>query len=172
MIGPLIALLSAIFFALHAALVRRAVVQVSDASTGILISVPVVVPFLFLFLALTDQIRGLADLPWQSYAWLSAAGIFFFVVGRTLIYESTQLVGANITAILVRFNVLVSVVAGVTVLHEPLSWRMATGVLLILVGITMTGLSPRMFQNPDGRLTKVLGHLPLLSAASCLFRCT
>ena len=97
MIGPLIAILSAIFFALHATVVRRAVLQVSDASTGILISVPVAVPFLFLFLVFTGQLQSLAGLPWQSYAWLSAAGIVFFVVGRTLIYECTQLVGANIT---------------------------------------------------------------------------
>ncbi|MBW1836755.1 MAG: DMT family transporter [Deltaproteobacteria bacterium] len=155
MTGPLIALLSAIFFALHATVVRRAVLLVSDASTGMLISVPVAVPVLFLFLAFTGQLQGLVGLPWQSYAWLSTAGIFYFVVGRTLIYECTQLVGANITSILVRFNVLVSVVVGVTVLHEPLSWRMATGVLLILVGITMTGLSPRMFRDPNGRLTKI-----------------
>ena len=53
MTGPLLALLSAFFFALHAVFVRRAVLEVEDSSIGILISVPlslpILVPILLLF---------------------------------------------------------------------------------------------------------------------------
>ena len=66
----------------------------------------------------------------------------FFVVGRALIYNCIQLVGANIASILVRVNIPVSVVIGVLFLHEPLNWQMAAGVLLIIVGITLTGGKP------------------------------
>jgi len=155
MTGPFLALLAALFFAWHALLVRRAVLGVQDAAIGIIISVPAPLPFLFAIFILTGRVQQLVAFSWQSYIWLSMAGIFFFVVGRALIYKCIQLVGANIASILVRVNVPFSVAAGLLFLNEPLDWQTAAGVLLIICGITLTGLSPRMFRNPDGRFTKI-----------------
>ena len=56
MTGPLIALLSAFFFALHAVFVRRAVLGVQDSSIGILISVPLSLPILVPIVAASDQL--------------------------------------------------------------------------------------------------------------------
>jgi transporter family protein len=155
MTGPLLALVAAVFFALHAVFVRRAVLGVQDSSIGILISVPLSLPILIPVTAVSGQLPDVLRFPWQSYLWLSAAGIFFFVVGRTLIYRCTQLLGANISSILIRTSVLISVIIGIVFLKEPLSWRIAAGVLLITTGIMMTGTSAQMFRGVDGGLSKI-----------------
>jgi len=155
MIGSLFALLTAIIFALHDIFIRRAVIKVSAAGLGIMISVPMAVPLLFLIIAFTGQMRSILSFSWQGYVWLSLAGIFHFVVGRSLSYECIQLVGANITGILRRVNILVTVVIGISLLHEPLSWQLAIGVFLIITGITLAGLSPQTFRNSSGRFKKI-----------------
>ncbi|MFC1816728.1 EamA family transporter [Thermodesulfobacteriota bacterium] len=155
MTGSMFALLSALCFALTTVFTRRAVLKVSDASLGTLISVPMAVPFFVLILVFSGQLQSVLSFPWQSYVWLSAAGILHFVVGRSLFYKCVQLVGGNIAGILRRVNILVAVVIGISCLHEPLTWRLAIGVLLITIGITLTGLNPRLLQLSGGRFSKI-----------------
>lgn len=155
MIGSLFALLTAIAYALNGIVLRRAVLKVSDASLGTLISVPMAVPLFFLLLAFTGQVQSILNFSWQSYVWFSLAGIFHFVIGRSLSYKCVQLVGSNIAGILRRVNLLVTVVIGISVLSEPLSWRLAMGVLLIITGITLAGLNTQMFRDPNGQFKKI-----------------
>ena len=147
---------------------RRAVLKAQDSSVGILISVPLSMPILVPIVALSDQLSNVIRFPWQSYLWLSAAGIFFFVVGRTLIYRCSQLLGANISSILIRTSVLISVIIGIVFLKEPLNWRIAAGVLLITVGIMLTGTSSQMFRSADGSFSKIPA-MALLLGISCGF---
>lgn len=155
MIGSVFALLTAFAFAFTMIFARRAVLKVSDASLGTLITVPMAVPLFFLILAFTGQVRSILNFSWQSYVWLSLAGILHFVVGRSLSYKCVQLVGANIAGILLRINILVAVVIGVLVLHEPLSWQLAIGVFLMFTGITIAGSSPQVLQNSHDQLSKI-----------------
>ncbi len=74
MIGSLLALLSAVFFAFHAISTRRAVIEVTDARIGILISVPTAVFFLLPILIFKGQAGSLLSFSWQTYFWLSVAG--------------------------------------------------------------------------------------------------
>lgn len=155
MIGPVFALLAAIAYASNTILIRRAVLKVSDAALGILISVPMGVPLFFSILAVTGQTGSIFRFSRQDYLWLSLAGILHFVVGRSLYYECVQRVGANIAGILRRSNILVAVILGITVLDETLTWRLVAGVSLIITGITLTGFSPQTFRNTDGRFVRV-----------------
>ncbi|MFC1815105.1 EamA family transporter [Thermodesulfobacteriota bacterium] len=155
MIGPLLAVLTAISFGLHGVFLRRAVLKVSKASLGILITVPMSVPLFFFILVFTGQIRSILYFSWQNYVWFSLAGIFHFVVGRTLAYQCVQLVGANIASLLRRINILVAVVVGVSLLHEPLSWQLAIGVFLIIAGISIAGSSHQALRNSDGQFSKI-----------------
>ena len=155
MIGSVFALLSAMCFALNAIFLRRAVINVAAVRVGILISVPMAVPLLFLIIALSGRMQSLLNFTWKGYFWLSLAGIVHFVVGRTLNYKCIQLVGANIANILSRSDILISVVIGVAVLREPLSWSLAIGVLLILTGITLTGLNPQRSQQVSETLYRI-----------------
>ncbi len=155
MIGPLFAVSSALAFGLNNIFLRRAVLKVSDASIGILISVPMAVPLFFFILAVTGQAGSILSFSWQGYIWLSLAGIFHFAVGRALFYHCVQLVGANIANILRRTNILVSVIIGIALLKEPLSWQLAIGVLLIIIGITLPGLSSEVLRDSQGRFVKI-----------------
>jgi len=155
MTGSFFALLSAMSFALNAIFLRRAVIKVADISVGILISVPMAVPLLFLIIAFTGQFPSLLDFTWQGYVWLSLAGILHFAVGRTLNYKCIQLVGANIANILIRSDILISVVIGLLVRQEPFSWRLGVGVLLILTGITLSGFNSRQTQKAYESLYRI-----------------
>lgn len=149
------ALLSAMSFALNAIFLRRAVIIVADISVGILISVSMAVPLLFLIIAFTGQIQSLLNFTWQGYLWLSLAGIVHFVIGRTLSYKCIQMVGANIANILSRSDILISVVLGISVLGEPLSWGLGIGVFMILAGITLTGLNSQRTQKSYDSLYRI-----------------
>ena len=155
MTGSFYAVLTAVTFALNAIFIRRAVLNISDASLGTLFTVPIAVPFFFIFLAVTGQLQTIFGFSWQGYAWLSLAGIINFVTGRSLYYKCVQLVGANIANILRRVNILVSVVIGISLLHEPLSWQLAFGVLLIMSGITLAGINRQTVQNGGSRFSKI-----------------
>ena len=155
MIGSVFALLAAVFFASNTILIRRAVLKVSDASLGTLISVPMGVPLFFILMLFTGQVGVLFRFSWQAIVWLSVAGALHFVVGRSLYYGCVQLVGANIAGILRRTNILVSVVLGITLLSEPLTWKLAVGVTLIITGITLTGLSPQAIRSADGKIARI-----------------
>lgn len=155
MIGALFAISSAFAFAFNNIFIRRAVLKVPDAGIGALISVPMAVPLYFVVLAFTGQTGSVVNFSWRGYIWLSLAGIFHFVVGRTLFYHCVQLVGANIAGILRRTSILISVVFGITLLHEPLSWKLAIGVLFIIIGISLPGLSSQVLRDSDGRLVRI-----------------
>ena len=155
MSGPVFALLSALSYAFNSIFLRRAVVRVSDATIGTLISVPMAVPFVIVALVVTGQFSRIFDFSWQSYLWLAAAGIVHYVVGRSLYYSGVQLVGANITGILWRVNAPVAVILGISLLGEPLTWQLVTGVLLIVFGITVTGLNPQMLGTVKGQFSRI-----------------
>jgi drug/metabolite transporter (DMT)-like permease len=155
MTGSLFALLAAVTFALHNIFLRRAVLKVTDPSLGMLISVPMSVPVYYLVLTFTGRVHSVLSFSGQSYVCLILGGVLHFVIGRSLHYKCVQLAGANIALILSRVNILISVLVGVFVLHEPLSWYLATGVLLIIIGITLPGLNPNMLQNSNGQFSKI-----------------
>ena len=142
-----VAIVCAFAFGFNNIAERRAVIRVRDAAIGIMLSVPISVIFFMLAIIVIGQVGSIASFSWQNYGWLSAAGVIHFVVGRSLNYKVIQLVGANVSNVVRRTNALVSVILAITVLGEPLSWRLAAGVLLIVCGVVVTGLNPQMFRS-------------------------
>ncbi|MFC1894173.1 EamA family transporter, partial [Chloroflexota bacterium] len=126
---------------------RRAVIQVLDAALGVMITVPLAVPFFMIILICTGQIDSILGFSWQSYLWLSAAGCNSFILARSLNLKSLQLIGANATVILTRVNPLVSVILGVSILGEAVTWELVLGVLLIVFGVILVGVNPQMFRS-------------------------
>ena len=66
-----------------------------------------------------------------------------------------QLVGANITNLICRTNILVAVVIGISVLQEPMSGQLVVGVLLITIGISLPGLNQLLRRNANDRFPKI-----------------
>jgi len=48
--------------------------------------------------------------------------------------------GANLTIVFTRINILVAVAIGILLLHEPVSVELLLGVLLIFIGVTVPGI--------------------------------
>ena len=147
MSGEIIAILAALAFAFNGVVLRRASIRLSDASLGIFISVPVSIPLFLAILLAMGQTSRIASFEWQSYLWLSAAGIVHFIIGRSLHYSGTQLVGANITSLLTQLSPVVVLILGVSILNEPLSLHLIIGVLLIVCGVILVGWQRKMFDS-------------------------
>ncbi|MFC1894212.1 EamA family transporter, partial [Chloroflexota bacterium] len=126
---------------------RRAVMHVSDAALGVIITVPLSVLFFMIILIFIGQIDSIFSFSWQSYLWLSAVGFNTFILGRSLNFKSIQLIGANTNAVLVRVAPLVSVILGVSFLGEVVTWELVVGVLLIVLGVMLVGINPQMFRG-------------------------
>ncbi|MFC1980224.1 EamA family transporter [Chloroflexota bacterium] len=156
------AILGALALAMALFVLRRAVLNVSDSTVGVVVSTSMAMPFFMLVLVALGQVRSVVSLSWQSYAWLSTAGILHFVIARLLIYRCVQLYGANISQVMFRISPLVTVILGVSLLNEPLTWNLVAGALLIVGGVMVMSLNSQMFRSGQGLLSGVPRKLFLL----------
>ena len=118
MIAATLAILGALGYAFHGLVTRRAVINATDITSGVLISLPVGLALFAVVIISAGQIDAVTGFSWQSYFWLSATGIVLFVVGRLLYYKCIQLAGANSATIFARVSPLVAVTLGVSILNE------------------------------------------------------
>ena len=99
--GSLFAILGAVSFAINAVFTRRAVVRVKAPAAGVFITLYIAIPFFVVFLLSVGRLQAAAQFQWwQGYAFLVAAGIVHFVIGRSFNYACVQLVGANVRSVL------------------------------------------------------------------------
>ena len=155
MLGPFLALLSSITFALMNIFVRRASLKTVNAAFGAFVSVPTALAVLFAILIVSGQIRLLFSLSAISWAWFALAGILQFVVGLSIYYRCVQLMGANFAIVLSRINILISVAIGILFLHEPVSVNLLAGVMLIFTGIILSGLNKPLIRDSGGSLSTI-----------------
>ncbi len=155
MSGSAFAILSALFFAFNAMFTRKAVVKVPDATIGIYISVPIGALFSFLILITGGHLGGVVGFSWQNYVLLSAAGVVHYLVGRSFNYNCVQIVGANISNLLVRLRILVTVTLGISILGESLTWQLIVGVLILTLGVMFAGLNFQTFRDGQGLFSKI-----------------
>ncbi|MFC2009785.1 EamA family transporter [Chloroflexota bacterium] len=159
-----LSVLGALCFASHDVVLRRAVFRVSDATIGVLITIPLSVALYLGILAYLGQLQSIFSFSWQSYVFLSAAGIVTYTIGRSLLYNLMKISGSNITNILVTSGVpTISVILGITLLGELLSWELAGGVLLIISGVVITTLNPQMLRGGKGLIAGIPAKAYLLA---------
>ncbi len=147
MSGEILAFIAVLAFSANIIILRRAVLQVTNPTAGAIITVPISFLFVTITLIITGQINNIFNLSWQSYFWFSLAGIVHLVVGRSLSYNSVRLVGANVTSVMRRIQPLVTVILGISILGETLTWQLTIGVLLIFCGIMVAGVVPQDFRS-------------------------
>ena len=147
MSGEILAVITALAFAVSIIILRRAVIQVTDATAGTIITIPIILLFITIILTIMGQIDSVFSFSWQSYLWFSSAGIVHHLVGRSLNYNSVRLVGANVTSVMRRIQPLVTVILGISILGEALTWQLIVGVLLIFFGIMVAGVAPEDFRS-------------------------
>ncbi len=133
MLGSILSLVSALFFGLNNAAMRRGVLT-GTALQGTFVSVPIGVPLFIVGTAVT----GSAGLFWQftgeTYLLLVLAGIIHFTVGRYANMRATKAMGANFVRPVQQMSVLLAVVLAIAILDETLTALRVAGIVLVIAG--------------------------------------
>ncbi|MBI4285822.1 MAG: DMT family transporter [Chloroflexi bacterium] len=159
-----ISVLGSVCFAIANVVARRGLVYVADATIGIMLSVPVGLPYYLAILAVIGQVGSLFSFSWQNYLWLAGAGIVHYVLGRSLNYRAMKLIGANLTNIILGISPLVTAIIAISVLRETFTWRILIGTLLVTFGLMGVGVTRETFQK-GGRLFPGVSRTAILCAA-------
>ncbi len=132
MLGALFAVLSAATFGFNTALTRRGMIS-GSALQGMIITVPIGVPLVFVLAYLFGQIDGMMALPWIVVFWFALAGVVHMIWGRFSNYRATSAVGANLTGPFMQGELIVSLVLAMWILGEYLTPLRVIGIVLIFV---------------------------------------
>lgn len=133
MLGALLSLTSAAFFGLNNAATRRGVLTASVLQ-GMAITVPLGLPVFLLALPFFGGLSELFGLSGRAVAWLAAAGIVHFVIGRYGNYRATQALGATLSTPVQQLSILVSLALAIVFLGEFVTGLKVAGLVLVMVG--------------------------------------
>jgi drug/metabolite transporter (DMT)-like permease len=136
MLGPLLAFASAAFFGLNNATVRRGVLR-STVLQGMAITVPLGVPVFAGFALAMGGFEAITAWPVSSWAWMTAAGVVHFVVGRYGNYRATQALGATLSTPVQQLSILIALVLGFLFLGETVNAVNLFGIVLVVFGPMM-----------------------------------
>ncbi|MFC2067167.1 DMT family transporter [Chloroflexota bacterium] len=140
-IGPILAIMAAMSFAMGQVIVRRGVSRTGESFSAVLVGL-FAGTFLFAFvLFFTGDWHKIWSLSLHGWILLAAAGIIHFACGRLLSYYAIKVIGANKASIIGRTNVLYAVTFGIVFLNEPVTSYLVVGVLCIIFGVTLVGLA-------------------------------
>jgi drug/metabolite transporter (DMT)-like permease len=131
--GALLALLSAASFGLNNAMFRRGVLS-GSVLQALAVTVPLGVPLFALGCLIFGAFGALSGLPITAWAWMSAAGVTHFVIGRYGNYRATRAMGAALSSPIQQLSVLVALVLALIFLGENLTPLRAAGIVLVLFG--------------------------------------
>ncbi len=139
-IGPVLALATAICYAIAVIFIRRGVVHANESFSGlviILFSNTLIFSLAVSFTSDWDKIRFISL---QGLVLLGGAGILQSVIGMYFFMTSVRLIGANKAGALVKTNILYAVILGVIVLNESLTIPFALGIVGIITGLTLVSI--------------------------------
>jgi uncharacterized membrane protein len=136
-LGGFLALLSAATFALNNASVRRGVLT-GSVLQAMAITVPIGVPLFLVPAAAIGWLGAVPDFSLAAVVALSLAGILHFVWGRYCNYRSMRAIGTNLAAPVQQINLIVTLVAAIWILGETLTPLRILGILLVLLGPSLT----------------------------------
>jgi uncharacterized membrane protein len=131
--GGLLALISAVTFAITNASVRRGVIS-GTAVQATTLSIPVGVPLFLLALGLGGGFGAFWLLPQASVIAFAITGVTHFVIGRYANYRAIGAIGTNLAGPVTQFNLVVSLVFAILFLGETLTIPRLIGILLIFAG--------------------------------------
>jgi uncharacterized membrane protein len=146
-LGGLIAIMSAMTFALNNASVRRGVLSGSVAQ-AMAITVPIGMPIFFIVAIATGSIGAVTGFSTRSLVALSLAGTLHFVWGRYCNYRATKAIGTNLVAPVQQINLVFTLCLAIWLLGETLTPLRMLGIALVLIGPSLT------MRDPDAKARK------------------
>jgi len=132
-LGGLLALVSAVTFAITNAAVRRGVLS-GSAVQATTLSIPVGAPVFLLALGLGGGFGVFGQLPQASIIAFAVTGVTHFIIGRYANYRAIGAIGTNLAGPVMQFNLVVSLALAVLFLGETLTLPRIVGIILIFVG--------------------------------------
>ena len=132
MLGAVLAILSGASIGLNSAAARRAVLTGTPIQ-GMVITVPIGVLCFLPIALLTGELTRLAAFPVVAAASMAGAGVLYFLFGRYCFFRANQSAGANLSAPVIQFQIVVTLALAVIVLMEPCT------LLQMLAGVVMLG---------------------------------
>jgi uncharacterized membrane protein len=136
-LGGLLAIFSAATFAFNNASVRRGVLTGSVAQ-ALAITVPIGAPLFFMAALATGNLGAALNFPPQALGALALAGILHFVWGRYCNYRATMAIGTNLVAPVQQINMILTLFLAIWLLGEQLTPLRVMGIVLILLGPSIT----------------------------------
>jgi uncharacterized membrane protein len=137
MFGGILALLSAVTFALSNATVRRGVLT-GTVLQAVAISLLVGLPLFLLAMAVSGGFAALMAFDLRTVVLLATAGIVHFALARYCNYRATQAIGANLVAPVQQYSQIVTLLLAITWLGETVTPLRILGIVLVLLGPALT----------------------------------
>jgi uncharacterized membrane protein len=135
-LGVLFTLLAAASFGLNNATVRRGVIT-GTVTQVVVMSMPIGLLMFGAAALAFGQIGQVAYFTPEKMVFLVAAGVVHFVVGRYCNYRSIQAMGANLSAPVQQWTLLVTLTLAVVFLRETLDAMKVLGIGLLVLGPAM-----------------------------------
>jgi drug/metabolite transporter (DMT)-like permease len=168
MIGEICALGAAVCWALTSVLIRSQLLKMDVLSLNTLRCLFACF-FFVLWVTVSGKIGGLTSAPGPSLVLLAVSGIMSLGLGDTIFFQSQELIGTARALAISGVHPLFTLLLALLFLDEHVTWLMALGILLIIVGTYLLS-SPTVDLSAD-RGAQLRGenrkgvHLALAAAA-------
>ena len=139
-IGPILALLTAVTFAMFAIFIRRGVAHVGESFSALVVTVFTSTILFLLVVTFSSEWNKVWSISLRGLLLLGGAGIIQSVVGRFLYFTSVRLIGANKTSAIIRTSVIYAVILGIVILNETLTTPLILGIVAIIAGVTLVSV--------------------------------
>ncbi len=140
MSGELIALLSALFWAISSVLLTMGARRIHVVPLN-LVRCVVSTAFFWALLPFYGGLEALAAIPPSAWPWLVVSVLALLVVGDTLYFRSMDLAGVSWAMPVAGIYPLWAVLLASFFLGEPLTWSLFLGALLVIGGVILLGRS-------------------------------
>lgn len=137
--GLLFALATAVLWGSVAVVAARGMDRVSPSVASFVSNLAALVVF-FPVVAAAGELGALVS-DWRPWVYFGAAGIFSYVLGRTLYYLAMAEIGPSRATAISGISILVAPLMAVIFLGEPLRPAVVAGVGLVAVGVYLVGRS-------------------------------
>lgn len=156
-IGTILALLSAVCFAMSTIFSRRGVAITGEPFSALIIAMVANVIIFSLAVTLASDWSKVWSMSWQTFGLLGGAGLLQTALGRFLFLNSMRLLGANKAAALVKTNIIYAFILGIIVLNESLTVLVVFGTACIITGVTLVSIEK---QGVNGDKPAGLSRIP------------
>jgi drug/metabolite transporter (DMT)-like permease len=137
--GLLFALATAVLWGSVAVIAARGMDRVSPSTASFVSNLAALIVFFPVVVAAGEFNSLVSD--WRPWVYFGAAGIFSYVLGRTLYYVAMAEIGPSRATAVSAISILVAPLLAVLFLGEPLRPAVIVGVGLVAAGVFLVGRS-------------------------------